>query len=88
MSVGTLVLLANATFLWLYSLSCHSCRHILGGKLKHFSKNPIRYKTWTIVSRLNADHPKYAWIYLIGVALCDLYVRQVASGAITNFYFF
>ena len=88
MSVGTLVLLANATFLWLYSLSCHSCRHILGGKLKHFSKNPIRYKTWTIVSRLNADHPKYAWISLIGVALCDLYVRQVASGAITNFYFF
>jgi hypothetical protein len=88
MSVGTLVLLANASFLWLYSLSCHSCRHILGGRLKHFSKHPVRYKTWTIISKLNAHHPKYAWISLIGVALCDLYVRLVASGSITNFYFF
>lgn len=88
MSVGTLVLLANASFLWLYSLSCHSCRHILGGRLKHFSKHPLRYKTWTIISKLNAHHPKYAWISLIGVALCDLYVRLVASGSITNFYFF
>jgi hypothetical protein len=88
MSVGTLVLLANTSFLWLYSLSCHSCRHILGGRLKHFSKHPVRYKTWTIISKLNAHHPKYAWISLIGVALCDFYVRLVASGSITNFYFF
>jgi hypothetical protein len=88
MSVGTLVLLSNATFLWLYSLSCHSCRHILGGRLKHFSKHPLRYKTWTIISKLNAHHPKYAWISLIGVALCDFYIRLVASGSITNLYFF
>ena len=31
MGLGTLVLLANAALLWLYSLSCHSCRHIVGG---------------------------------------------------------
>ena len=88
LSVGTLVLFANATFLWLYSLSCHSCRHAIGGKLKHFSKHPLRYKSWTIVSKLNVHHPKFAWVSLIGVALCDLYVRSVATGAITNFYFF
>jgi hypothetical protein len=88
MSVGTLVLVANATFLWLYSLSCHSCRHAIGGRLKHFSKHPFRYKAWTFVSNLNPHHPKFAWVSLIGVALCDLYVRSVATGQITNIYFF
>jgi hypothetical protein len=87
-SIGTLVLVANATLLWLYSLSCHSCRHAMGGRLKHFSKHPVRYKSWTIVSKLNVNHGKFAMISLFGVALTDLYVRQVATGAITNFYFF
>jgi hypothetical protein len=40
------------------------------------------------MSKLNAKHPRYAWISLVGVAMTDLYVRQVASGSITNFYFF
>jgi len=88
MSVGTLVLFANATLLWLYSLSCHSCRHAIGGRLTHFSKHPLRYKMWTTVSRLNTRHPLFAWISLIGVALTDLYVRSVAAGHITDFYFF
>jgi hypothetical protein len=88
MSVGTLVLLANATLLWLYSASCHTCRHTIGGRLRHFSKHPVRYKLWTWVSILNHKHPTFAWISLFGVALADVYVRAVASGAITNFYFF
>ena len=88
MSVGTLVLIANATLLWLYSASCHTCRHTVGGRLKHFSKHPIRYKLWTVVSELNHRHPVFAWISLFGVALTDFYVRLVASGTITNYYFF
>ena len=88
MSVGTLVLLANASLLWLYSASCHTCRHTIGGRLKHFSKHPVRYKMWTWVSILNHRHPMFAWISLFGVALSDVYVRFVASGSITNFYFF
>jgi hypothetical protein len=88
MSVGTLVLIANATFLWLYSLSCHSCRNAVGGRLKHFSKHPVRYKMWTWVSRLNGHHPRYAWISLIVVALTDFYVFLVASDTIPNLYFF
>jgi hypothetical protein len=88
MSVGTLVLLANASLLWLYSMSCHSCRHAIGGRLTHFSKHPVRYKMWTLVSKLNTRHPMFAWISLIGVALTDLFVRSVATGAISNFYFF
>ena len=88
MSVGTLVLLLNASFLWLYSASCHTCRHTIGGRLKNFSKHPIRYKAWGIVSTLNHYHPNFAWVSLFGVAFTDFYVRQVASGAITNYYFF
>jgi hypothetical protein len=88
MGVGTLVLLANATLLWLYSLSCHSCRHIVGGRLKHFSRHPLRYRMWSFVSRLNPRHPHFAWASLIGVALADLYVREVATGAITDLHFF
>jgi hypothetical protein len=88
MSVGTLILINNAFWLWLYTLSCHSCRHILGGKLKHFSKNPVRYKAWTWVSKLNEHHPKYAWISLFGVWGADVYIRLVATETITNFYFF
>ncbi len=88
MSVGTLVLLANATLLWLYSASCHTCRHTIGGRLKHFSKHPLRYKLWTWVSILNHKHANFAWVSLFGVALADVYVRFVAAGSITNFYFF
>jgi len=88
MSVGTLVLLTNAVLLWLYSLSCHTCRHTVGGRLRHFSKHPLRYKLWTHVSTLNHYHPTFAWISLFGVALTDLYVRLVSTGAITNYFFF
>jgi hypothetical protein len=88
MGLGTLVLLANALLLWLYSLSCHSCRHAVGGRLKHFSRHPLRYKAWTFVSRLNTRHMQFAWISLVGVALTDLYVALVASGTFTDPSFF
>jgi hypothetical protein len=80
--VGTLVLLANATLLWLYSLSCHSCRHIMGGRLNHFSKHPVRYRFWTWVSKLNHSHMKFAWISLFGVALTDAYVWVISANGI------
>ena len=82
--VGTGVLVANATLLWLYSLSCHSCRHIMGGRLNHFSKHPIRYRFWTFVSKLNHHHMKFAWVSLFGVALTDLYVWLVSSGVFND----
>lgn len=88
MGLGTVVLLVNATLLWLYSLSCHSCRHAVGGRINSFSKHPLRYRMWTLVSRLNAKHAQYAWVSLIFVALTDLYVRLVASGTITDLRFF
>lgn len=80
--VGTVVLVINAVLLWLYSLSCHACRHAVGGRINHFSKHPIRYKAWTFVSRLNPYHGNFAWLSLVWVALTDLYVRLMASGVI------
>ena len=88
MGLGTLILLANATLLWAYSLSCHSCRHVIGGRLNSFSRHPLRYRFWTVVSRLNARHSRFAWVSLIGVALTDLYVYLLASGAISDPRFF
>src|SRR5580693_145595 len=45
--LGSLIMLANVTLLWCYALGCHSCRHITGGRLKNFSRHPVRYWIWT-----------------------------------------
>lgn len=80
--VGTLVLTLNALLLSLYSLSCHSCRHLCGGHVDIFSKAPTRYSFWKVFSQLNERHMQFAWVSLIWVALSDLYVRLLALGVI------
>ena len=82
--LGTIVLIANAALLTLYTLSCHSCRHLCGGYLDTFKQAPTRYRLWRIASRLNARHPQFAWVSLFGVALADLYVRLTAMGVIVD----
>ncbi|MGY1779934.1 hypothetical protein [Geodermatophilus sp. SYSU D01036] len=88
MGLGTLVLLVNATLLALYSLSCHSCRHVVGGRLNNFSRHPLRYRAWTLVSRLNARHMQWAWASMASVALADLYVLLLATDTIRDVRFF
>jgi hypothetical protein len=88
MGLGTLLMLINVVLIWLYTLGCHSCRHIVGGRLRHFSKHPVRYKAWSLVSRLNARHAQYAWLSLISVALVDLYVYLLATGTFSDPRFF
>ncbi|WP_415654092.1 hypothetical protein [Saccharomonospora xinjiangensis] len=85
--LGNVVLLVNVFFLWCYTLSCHSCRHVTGGRLKHFSKNPVRYRIWTQVSRLNVRHMQFAWITLGTLVLTDLYVWLVSTGTISDLRF-
>jgi hypothetical protein len=82
--LGTLILLVNAALIWIYTLSCHSCRHIVGGRLKHFSRHPMRYRAWGLVSRLNARHMQWAWISLVWIALTDLYVWLVAANVFSD----
>jgi hypothetical protein len=88
MGLGTVVLVVNALLLWLYSLSCHSCRHIVGGRLNAFSRHPVRYRFWTAVSVLNGRHAQLAWLSLFGVALTDLYIYLLAVGAFGDPRFF
>jgi hypothetical protein len=54
--------------------------------LNHFSKHPIRYRWWTLVSKLNHWHRQFAWASLVWVALTDLYIRLVANGTITDYH--
>ena len=86
--LGTVVFVVNIVLIWLYTLSCHSCRHAVGGRLRHFSKHPVRYRLWTEVSKLNAHHARYAWLSLFSVALADLYVYLLATGTIEDLRFF
>ncbi|WP_031466129.1 hypothetical protein [Sciscionella sediminilitoris] len=79
--LGNLILLLNVVMLWAYTLSCHSCRHATGGRLRHFSKHPVRYWLWTQVSKLNTRHMQFAWITIGTLILADLYVMLVSAGA-------
>jgi hypothetical protein len=78
--LGNIVLLGNVVMLWAYTISCQSCRHIIGGRLKHFSKHPVRYRMWGVVSKLNEKHMQLAWITLGTLALTDFYVMALAAG--------
>jgi len=86
--LGSLVLLANVGLLSLYSLSCHSCRHLCGGYLDSFARSPLRYRLWRTLTRLNARHGLFAWLSLFSVIAADLYVRLVAMGAIQDIRLF
>jgi hypothetical protein len=86
--LGTIILWINVIMLWGYTLSCHSCRHVMGGRLKSFSKAPVRYWLWTQVSKLNTRHGQFALITLGTLALTDAYVALVAHGAFSDLRIF
>lgn len=86
--LGSLILLTNVILLWGYTLSCHSCRHIVGGRLKNFSKHPVRHWAWVQVSKLNEQHGRYALITLGSLVVADLYVALVAGGTIPDLRFY
>lgn len=90
-SVGTLVLIANVVCLSMYTLGCHSLRHLVGGKIDCFScvaGGQSRYKMWQGVTRLNERHMLWAWVSLIMVSFADFYVWMVASGRIADLRIF
>ncbi|MBA2639504.1 MAG: hypothetical protein H0U77_05840 [Nocardioidaceae bacterium] len=80
MGLGTVVIWVNLVLLGLYTLSCHACRHIVGGRLRSFSKHPMRYRYWTFVSRLNARHGTYAMASLFTVIGTDAYIMAISAG--------
>jgi hypothetical protein len=87
MGVGTLVLLVNICLLTIYTLSCHSLRHLAGGKLDCFSCATFgkpRHTAWRGLTFLNERHMLFAWMSLFSVGFADFYVRLVSSGAIQD----
>jgi len=87
LGLGNLILIGNVILLWTYTLSCHSCRHVTGGRLKHFSKHPVRYWLWTQVSKINTRHMQWAWITLGTLVLTDFYIMAVEAGWISDLRF-
>jgi hypothetical protein len=91
LGVGTLVILANTSALTLYSFSCHSARHLVGGNLDCFSCSAAtraRHNVWRGASALNEHHMLFAWLSFCTVCGADLYVRLLASGTITDLRLF
>ena len=83
--VGSLVLLANAVLLSLFTFGCNSVRHLVGGRMDCFSCSAnarVRHKLWRRVGVLNGRHMEWAWISLVWVAVADLYVRLLAGGVV------
>ena len=90
-SLGTLVLAANVVLLSLYTFSCHSFRHLIGGGLDCFScaKGGLtRHRLWSRVSEINAHHMLWAWTSLFMVGFADFYVWMIASGRWADFRLF
>jgi hypothetical protein len=88
MGLGTVLMVVNVVLLGVYTFGCHSCRHITGGRLRHFSKHPVRYKLWTWVSKLNARHAQFAWYSLFSVAIVDAYIWMLAANVFDDPRFF
>ena len=85
--VGSIIMLVNVILLSIYTLSCHSLRHLVGGKVDCFSCASFgssRHAGWRGISILNERHMLYAWCSLISVGLTDLYIRLLASGVLRD----
>jgi hypothetical protein len=82
--VGTVIIWINVIMLAGYTISCHACRHVVGGRLRHFSRHPIRYRFWTLVSKFNARHGMFAMVSLFTVIFTDAYIMAVSAGWLTD----
>jgi hypothetical protein len=85
--LGSVFLAVNAYLLMMYTFSCHSLRHLIGGGLDCFSCSAVsraRKRIWDRVTRWNQYHRVWAWSSLVFVAATDLYIRLVANGHITD----
>jgi len=85
--VGGVLFLVNIILLTGYSLSCHSLRHLVGGRVDCFSctrVRRVRYTLWQRLTDLNRNHMWWAWSSLITVTLADMYTRLLEAGVLTD----
>jgi hypothetical protein len=85
--VGTIVMVINAALLSSWTLGCHSWRHLIAGRKDCVSCGRAmspRYHAWRSSTWLNERHMLFAWCSLVWVAVTDVYVYLVSSGAIRD----
>jgi hypothetical protein len=82
--VGSLILVFNVVVLSLYTLGCHSMRHLVGGFKDRLSGSPVRKVAYDCSSCLNRAHMQWAWTSLIAVGFSDVYIRLCAMGIWTD----
>jgi hypothetical protein len=78
-------MLVNVILLSLYTLTCHSFRYLMGGRIARFSRVPLGRMWQRIVMLLNHANPQHgawAWYSMFSVALTDVYIRLLMAGVI------
>ncbi len=78
--LGSIILTANVFFLGGYTFSCHSLRHLIGGRNDELSKKPLQCAAYNACSSLNRRHMLFAWCSLFVVGFSDIYVRLCSMG--------
>src|SRR5215213_4524636 len=86
--LGSIILTANVFFLGGYTFSCHSLRHLIGGRNDELSKKPMQCAAYNACTSLNKRHMLFAWASLFVVGFSDNYVRMLSMGIWTDFRFF
>jgi hypothetical protein len=84
--VGTVVMIVNAALLSSWTLGCHSWRHLVAGRHDCFScpRMRVAFPPWRGTTWLNERHMLFAWCSLLWVALTDMDILLVSSGAISD----
>jgi hypothetical protein len=85
--LGSIILCVNAFLLMMYTFSCHSFRHFIGGGLDCFScsnYSKARKRLWDRVTIWNTNHRAFAWASLVFIVFTDVYIRLVANGHIND----
>ncbi len=88
-TVGSLLWLTNIALLSLYTFSCHSFRHLVGGNKDCYTcirGGNFRRGLYNKVSLINTDgrHALWAWLSLFSLLITDLYIRLLQAGVITD----
>lgn len=78
--LGSIVLTANVFFLAGYTFSCHSLRHLVGGRCDELADKPIQCAAYSACSSLNKRHMLFAWCSLFVVGFSDVYIRMLSMG--------
>jgi hypothetical protein len=85
--VGSLIFLVNVILLWAYQLSCHSLRHLVGGRVDCYScvaGGKARLRAYGWLSVLNRQHALWAWLSLFSLLITDVYIRLLLAGVLPD----